>query len=227
MRRFSAVALSAVLLLALASVAGAAASKPKLSFTKTNAQIGWSTEGGSSPAGDASNANNQSIRINAAAGGGGSAFTFGADEDLVGIRGRTLAEIDHLGFDSKGYMTGGAPRISLGTTSPNDGNHTYFLSAFHCNDPIGTSGWRTSDFVNDTTNCLVFRDQNPVGMTWTQATLIAGANDETVIASPSDWFLVVDEAPSLTYVDRLSVQNWCWTGNGANGIVNENTGDCI
>jgi hypothetical protein len=40
-------------------------------------------------------------------------------------------------------------------------------------------------------------------------------------------FLVVDEASSLTYVDRLSVQNWCRTGNAANGIVNSDSGDCI
>lgn len=32
---------------------------------------------------------------------------------------------------------------------------------------------------------------------------------------------------SLTYVDRLTVQNCCWTGNGANGIVNVNSGHCI
>jgi hypothetical protein len=212
-------------LLMISSVAGAAQTKPKLSFTKTNAQIGWSNEGGSSPGGGVSNANSQSIRINASAGGGASAFTFGTDEDLVGIRGKSLAQISHLGFDSKGSISAGAPRISLGTTG-DDGDHTYFLSAFHCNDAT-SGGWRTSDFVNDTSNCTIFRDNEPAGMTWAQAVAIAGANNETVIESPSDWFLVVDEAPSLTYVDRLSVQDWCWTGNGNNGIVNENSGDCV
>ena len=226
MKRLSAAALFAVLLLTLASVAGAAASKPKLSFTKTNAQIGWSTEGGSSPGGGVSNANNQSIRINATGvtgSSGASAFTFGTDEELVNIRGKTLAQIDQLGFDSKGFLGAGAPRISLGTTG-DDGSHTYFLAAFHCNDAT-SGGWRTSDFVHDTTSCTIFRDGT--GMTWAQAVVIAGANNETVVASPNDWFLVVDEAPSLTYVDRLSVQDWCWTGNGANGIVNRNSGDCV
>lgn len=226
MRRISAVAVAAAALLVVASVAGAAAAKPKLSFTKTNAQIGWSTEGGSSPGGGVSNTNNQSIRINATGTtgtSGASAFTFGSDEELVGIRGRTLAQIDHLGFDSKGYLGAGAPRISLGT-SGDDGNHTYVLSALQCNDPT-SGGWRTSDFVHDATDCTIFRDGAPT--TWAAAVVVAGANNETVVANPNDWFLIVDEAPSLTYVDRLSVQEWCWTGNGNNGIINANSGDCI
>jgi len=210
-----------------ASAAFGAAPKPKLAFVKTNANIAWQTDVGSSPGGGVSNANGQSLRINAVGpqgDSGASAYTYGTDEDLVGIRGLTLAQIDHLGFDSKGYLGAGAPRISLGTQGTN-GDHTYFLSAYYCNDPT-SDGWRTSDFVNDTTNCTIWRD-GTTQMTWATAITTAAANNETVIASPSDWFLIVDEAPSLTYVDRLSVQNWCWTGNGTNGIVNENSGDCI
>jgi len=223
MRKFLLGVTAVLAVLAVASVAIAAASKPKLSFTKSNATIGWSTEGGSSPGGGVANANNQSIRISAAAGGGASAYTYGPDEDLVGIRGLTLAQITHLGFDSKGYLGAGAPRISLGTLGT-DGTHTYFLSAFYCNNPT-SGGWRTSDFVHDTTDCVVYRDATP--MTWAAAVTLAGANNEVVASTPSDWFLIVDEAPSLTYVDRLSVQNWCWTGNGTNGIVNANSGGCI
>jgi hypothetical protein len=64
-------------------------------------------------------------------------------------------------------------------------------------------------------------------MAWSTAVTLATADDEHVNNTPGDWFLIVDEAPSLTYVDRLSVQNWCWTGNGTSGIVNVNSGNCI
>jgi len=226
MKRFSVAVLFVVVLLITASVAGAAASKPKLSFVKTNAQIGWSTDVGSSPSGGVSNTNNQSIKINATGpqgNSGASAYTYGSDETLVGIVGLKLSQIDHLGFDSKGYLGAGAPRISLGT-SGTDGTHTYFLSALYCNTAT-SNGWRTSNFVSGGAGCTVFRDG--VQMSWATAVGLADANNETVGPSPNDWFLIVDEAPSLTYVDRLSVQNWCWTGNGNNGIINRNSGDCI
>ena len=76
------------------------------------------------------------------------------------------------------------------------------------------------------TSCTIYRDGTPY-MGWAAAAAVADANNEVVISSPNDWFLIVDEAPSLTYVDRLTVQNWCWTGNGTSGIVNINSGDCI
>ena len=224
MKRVSVVAIATAVVLIAASVAYAAGvTKPKLSFTKSKASIGWSSDG-SSPGGGVSNANNQSIKIAAQSNGGASAYTYGPDENLVGIRGETLAQITHLGFDSKGAMTPGSPRISLGTQG-DDGAHTYFLSAYHCNTAT-SGGWRTSDFVNGA-NCLVFRDGEVAGLTWAQAVAVAGANNETVATTPSDWFLVVDEGPSIQYIDRLSVEDWCWTGNGTSGIVNKDSGDCI
>jgi len=213
----------------MATSASAAKTKPNLSFTKDGgATIGFSNVGGSSPSDPTGN--NQSLRINVPAGGGASAYTYGVSEDLVGIRGLTLSQIDHLGFDSKGYLGAGAPRISLGTQGT-DGAHTYFLSAFHCNDPL-TGGWRTSDFVHDTTDCTIYRDGTPIAG-WAAAAAIADANGEVVVSNPNDWFLIVDEptaeqgGSSLTYVDRLSVQNWMWTRSGAQGAVNCNSGDCV
>jgi hypothetical protein len=229
-RKTSLAVLCTALLVTVASVSIAGATgptKPKLSFVKTQATIGWSNEGGSSPGGGVSNTNTQSLKINATGvtgTSGASAYTYGTDEDLVGIRGRALSAIDHLGFDSKGYLGNGAPRISLGTTDSTLGNHQYFLAAFYCNDAT-SGGWRTSDFVNDTTDCTIFRDG--VQMTWQQAIVLADAAGEVVSSTPNDWFLNQDEAPALLYVDRLSVQEWCWTGNGTNGIINQNSGDCI
>ena len=216
---------------ALASAVGAAGPpKPKLSFVRTSAQISWSSHVGSSPGGGVSNTNTQSLRINVSAGGGASAYTYGPDEELVGIRGKTLLEITHLGFDSNGYLGNGAPRISLGTTGP-DGDHTFFLSAFWCHTAEDANGWRTSDFSDSAESpgvspgCTIF-DQSGFTYPSIQAAGLAYP-DDVVISSPSDWFLIVDEAPSLSYIDRLSVQDWCWTGNGTNGIVNANSGDCI
>jgi hypothetical protein len=231
MRRvFLVFALASALVGVTMMATAAASTKPKLSFVKTNASIGWSSDVGSSPGGGTSNANTQSIRISAAAGGGASAYTYGSSEDLVAIRGKHLAEITHLGFDSKGYLGNGAPRISLGTTGPN-GDHTFFLSAFWCHTAPDANGWRTSDFSDSaqspgvTPGCLIY-DQS--GNTFPNIQAAAALYPlDVVISSPNDWFLIVDEAPSLTYVDRLSVQDWCWTGNGTNGIINANSGDCI
>lgn len=206
-----------------------ALTRPKLSFVKDGgATIGWSSQGGSSPAD--TRPNTQSLRVFVPAGGGASAYTYGASEALVGIRGLHLGEIDHLGFDSKGYLGAGAPRISLGTTGASDGAHTYFLSAFYCNDPL-TGGWRTSDFVDDTTDCTIWRDGTE--LTWAAAVAIADANNEVVASNPNDWFFIQDEptptqgGSALVYVDRLTVQHWMWVRGGLRGAVNCNTGACI
>jgi hypothetical protein len=205
-----------------------ALTRPKLSFVKEGgATIGWSTAGGSSPGDTRPNA--QSLRVFVPAGGGASAYTYGASEALIGIRGKTLAQINHLGFDSRGDLGAGAPRISLGTEG-DDGAHTYFLSAFYCNDSIG-GGWRTSDFVHDTTDCTIWRDGTQ--MTWAAAVSAATTNDEHVVASPNDWFFIQDEptpeqgGTATVYVDRLTVQNWMWVRGGFRGAVNCSSGDCI
>jgi hypothetical protein len=205
-----------------------ALTRPKLSFVKEGgATIGWSTAGGSSPGDTRPNA--QSLRVFVPAGGGASAYTYGASEALIGIRGLALSEIDRLGFDSKGYLGAGAPRISLGTHGL-DGYHTYVLSAFYCNDPIG-GGWRTSDFVDDTTDCTIWRDGTQ--MTWAAAVILADTQDEHVVASPSDWFFIQDEpiagqsGSATVYVDRLTVQNWMWVRGGFRGAINCNSGNCI
>ena len=225
--RAATVAMLASMLTLTANAAGP--TKPKLSFVKTNATIAWSNDVGSSPAGGPSNTNNQSLKINAigvTGSSGASAYTYGNDEDLVGIRGLKLSQIAHLGFDTKGYLGAGAPRISLGTIGTN-GAHTYFLAASHCNDVL-SGGWVKADFIHDITNCEIFRDSEAVPYVgWVAVAAVADANNEVVVSNPNDWFLIVDEAPSTTYIDRLSVQEWCWTGNGTNGIINRNSGDCI
>jgi hypothetical protein len=225
MRRFMLPITLLVAVLLVAVSASAAPTKPHLSFVKDGgATISFSNEGGSSRADTTESS--QSIRINAPEGGGASAYTNGTDEDLVAIRGLSLSQITHLGFDTKGYLGAGAPRISLGTMGT-DGPHTYFLSASHCNDPL-SNGWVEADFIHDTTNCEIFRDTDPVPFIgWTAVAAVADANNEVVIDNPNDWFLIVDESPSLTYVDRLTVQNWMWTRSGNPGIVNCNSGDCV
>jgi hypothetical protein len=230
-RKFVALWLIAALsALMFSATASAALTKPKLSFTKSGgATIGWSNTGGSSPVDPF--ANTQSLRIVAPTGGGASAYTYGASETLVGIRGVHLAGIEHLGFDSKGNLGAGAPRISLGTVNTTNGAfHTFYLSAFYCNDPIG-GGWRTSDFTDSaqspgtSTGCLIF-DQS--GNTFSSLQ-VAGAfyPNDVVVSNPNDWFLIQDESPATVNVDRLSVQNWMWVASGSGGRVNCNSGECI
>jgi len=241
-KRLFLTALTLGLVVAFATSASAL-SRPKLSFQKGGgATIGWSSDG-SSPAD--TTGNSQSIRISVPAGGGASAYTYGASEALVGIRGESLTGIDHLGFDSRGYLGNGAPRISLGTvtvgtTDPNHAEgsqHTFFLSAYYCNDLIG-GGWRTSDFVDSSQSpgtstagalggCYVF-DQNgvPYGPNGLDSVAVAYPND-VVQSTPNDWFLNQDESPATLNVDRLSVENWVWVRSGNNGILNCNTASCI
>jgi hypothetical protein len=141
----------------------------------------FSLEGGSSPA---DTGNTQSLRISEPAGGGASAYTYGTDETLVAIRGLQLGQINHLGFDTKGYLTAGAPRISLGTFG-DDGAHTYFLSAFHCDDPL-SDGWVKADFIHDSTDREIFRDtETTPHIGWAAVAAVADANGEVVVSNPT------------------------------------------
>jgi hypothetical protein len=185
---------------------------PKLSFFKGGgASIGWSSIGGSSP-GDASN--NVSLQIvtgpNAGSGAGG--YTWGKDEAANSIVGRRLGQITHLGFDSRGYLQAGSPRITL-TTVGNDGNHTYFLSAFHCNSGAPQGSWVSSNFLS--AGCAVFRDGEIAAYAGLgAAAAVADLNNETVL----DWFLIQDEGPAIVFVDRLTVQDWMWVRGGGPGV---------
>ena len=230
MRRSILVVSIALCGLALLASSAQAASKPRLSFTKSGgATIGWTNTGGSSPADPYPN--NQSIEVVNPAGGGASAYTYGAAERLVDIRGESLLGIDYLGFDSKGDLGAGAPRISLGTVDTvTSAAHTFFLSAYHCNDPL-SGGWRESDFTDSaaspgtSTGCLIF-DQSGNAFPSIQAAAVLYPND-VVVSSPNDWFFIQDEGPAHVYVDRLTVENWMWVRGGNQGIINCNSGDCI
>jgi hypothetical protein len=249
MRHKLLLAVAVVAAVALIAPSASALSKPRLSFVKSGgATIGWSTTGGSSP--EDPYPNGASIRIVAPAGGGASAYTYGASEKLVAIRGLALDAISHLGFDSHGYIGNGAPRISLGTVTvcggtgqpacrlgePNGTQHTLFLAAYYCNDPL-SGGWRTSDFTNTMESpsssagalggCNVL-DQTgtPLGPLGLDSAAAAYPND-VVQSTPSDWFLIQDESPATLNVDRLSVQEWMWVRAGTRGIVNCNSGDCV
>ncbi len=192
----------------LAAVSGG---KPKLSVFKARASIGWSSAGGSSP-GDGSNDVSLQIVTCPQSPSAAGAFTFGRDEEANSIVGRALGQIDHLGFDSRGYLGAGSPRITL-TTAGNDGNHTYFLSAFHCNPGAPQSSWVTSNFLSP--SCAVFRDSEISGFAGLgAAAAVADANGERV----TDWFLIQEEGPATVFIDRLTVQDWMWVRGGGPGI---------
>jgi hypothetical protein len=112
--------------------------------------------------------------------------------------------------------------------------HTFFLSAYYCNEQIGTSPWRTSDFADTlgdpaTPGCVVF---GPGGVTYPSINAAAvDYPDDVVVSSPNDWFFIQDESganpPATLRVDRLSVQNWMWDAGGAGGRINCNSGNCV
>lgn len=197
-------------LLVLAAAGATAQPKPKLSFFKEGASIGWSSTGGSSPLDPT---NGESIEIVTEPGTAAGAYTWGNAEEANSIVGRSLGQVDHLSFDAAGYLGAGAPRISL-ITSGDDGDHTYFLSASHCNEDLG-GGWVEADFVHDA-SCSIFRDDEPVPYEgWSAVAAVADPNGEVV----TDWFLIVDEGPAQSFVDRLVVQDWGWVRSGTPGIV--------
>ena len=190
--------------------AASAGTAPKLSvFKGGGASIAWSSAGGSSP-GDATNDAALQIVTGTTFGSAAGAYTYGKDEDAVGIVGRKVGQINRLGFDSRGYLGAGSPRISLLTTG-NDGNHTYFLSAFHCNPGASQGSWVTSNFKSS--SCTIYRDGAVPFAGLGAAAVVADANNEVVI----DWFLIQDEGPAIVYIDRLTVQNWQWVRGGGAG----------
>jgi hypothetical protein len=196
--------------------------QPKLSFLKSNASIGWSSAAGSSPAdasfNDAAIQIVTSTKIPSAASG----YTWGADEEAVGIVGRRLDAIDHLGFDSRGYLQPGAPRMVIRTTG-DDGDHLYHMSAWHCNPGANPNNWVTSDFRS--ASCQIFRDGSVPYGGLAAAAGPANLNNERVV----DWFVIQDEGPAIVYIDRLTVQNWMWTRGGGAGIRSclDTTPPCI
>ena len=195
--------------------------QPKLSFLKTNASIGWSSAGGSNPNDPFNNDAIQivtSTKVPSAASG----YTWGADEVAVGIVGRTLGAIDHLGFDSRGYLQPGAPRMVV-ITQGNDGNHIYHMSAWHCNPGANPNNWVTSNFRS--ASCQIFRDGAVPFGGLAAAAAVADPNGERVV----DWFVIQDEGPAIVYIDRLTVQDWMWTRGGGAGIRSclDTTPPCI
>ena len=215
MRNYGLLALAALVgSLLVVSVAFAAVTpKPKLSFFNGGgATIGWTTVGGSGP--HDTTGNIDSIQIDTLTSGVSfaGAYTWGKDEAANSIVGRSLAEVQRLGFDSKGYLGAGAPRISLITHDTNTNfDHTFFLAASYCNAGADPSAWVTSDFINDA-DCVIW---GPNGANAGWSTVVANFPNDVV----TDWFLIVDEAPATTYVDSLTVQDFGWVRSGANGIV--------
>jgi hypothetical protein len=194
-----------------ALTAKSAGTAPKLSFFKGGASVGWSSAAGSSPADQTNDAAIQVVTTtkNPSAGG---AYTWGSDEDAVGIVGRALGAINHLGFDSKGWLQPGAPRMVV-TTQGDDGNHTYHMSAYHCNTGAAPNVWVTSNFKSP--SCQIFRDSEIAGFAGlAAAAAVADANGERV----TDWFVIQDEGPAIVYIDRLTVQDWMWVRGGGSGI---------
>jgi hypothetical protein len=230
----------------LGSSANAAITTPKLTFFKGGgATIGWSTNGGSSPSDPYSNG--QSIQIVNPAGGDAGAYTYGASETLVGLRGSTLSGINRLGFDSKGYLGNGAPRISLGLfNTQTHAEATLFLSAYYCNDPL-SGGWVTSDFADSPGispgtstagalgGCYVVDGAGnfygPDGLTSAESAY--PAPDWVVVSASNDWFLIQDEptagqgGSATVYIDRLTVQDWMWVRSGTAGRINCSNLGCI
>jgi hypothetical protein len=194
--------------------------QPKLSFLKSNASIGWSSAAGSSPADPFNDVAIQIVtgtKVPSAASG----YTWGADEVAVGIVGRTLGAIDHLGFDSRGYLQPGAPRMVV-TTQGSAGNRIYHMSAWHCNPGANPNNWVTSNFKS--ASCQIFRSDGA-----SFAGLAAAAAAATADERVTDWFVIQDEGPAIVYIDRLTVQDWMWTRGGGAGIRSclDTTPPCI
>jgi hypothetical protein len=149
------------------------------------------------------------------------------------LAGKLLGEVTQLSFDYTGVPTAGSPRISLPIDVTGDGSTDFyaFISAFHCNDGLGTV-----DPINDPT-CTIFHTGGPVSGYPNWAAFVAANPTWHVGAIP---FVIADDVGFWTVsnvhlgekASDRTAKNDCKKGGWmdlerADGSSFKNQGDCI
>jgi hypothetical protein len=230
MRRFTLAALVAAAFFVVGVVAAGAATPTSTDqlkfFTGGVGTISWTSEAGSSTD------DNQSLRLAGTTQGVDYSGAYAVGATSVGV---PLANFK-AGFDLKGYAGAGSPRISLPVDTNADGNTDLwaYLSALYCSTGQSqANGFTRYDFQNQ--GCLIYTStgvtlnglsdpaassQTASGtITYQYGTITFAVHDaEWTVAGDYQPFLILDEAPAVSYIDHLVVGNYGWDRPGKPGI---------
>ena len=123
----------------------------------------------------------------------------GVDPVNVAINGQAIADVNRLGFKTRGYNGAGAPRISVELSN----GHIAYLASFHCNTVLSPTVWRKTQFTSNAAGCAIFTNTTSYASTGTSSAwdqLVAGEGGGVTI---NDIYLVQDEGPAIAWVDDL------------------------
>jgi hypothetical protein len=226
--------LAALVISAFAVAATATAGNPPTStemlkfFNGGAGSIAWTSAGGSSTASD-----NQALRL--------SGTTQGTDYSGAYAIGATSAGVllsqFNASFDVKGFQGAGSPRISLPVDTNRDGSTDVwaYLSAFYCSGNARSQAANGFDHVDfQKSGCTIYTSSaavlnglsEPVNATGSIAYQYGGftfnLNDaDWRVATDEQPFLILDEAPAVSYVDNLTIGNFNWQRPGRVGFKND------
>jgi hypothetical protein len=229
----AALMISAVAITATAT-AGNAPSQDMLKFFNGGAgSISWTSTGGTSTAGD-----NQALKLTGTTQGADWSGAYAINATSPGALLSTL----NASFDVKGYQGAGSPRISLPVDTNNDGTTDMwaYLSASYCTgnarSAVGTTGFDHIDFQKS--GCTIYTSSGAVlnglsdpinatgSITYPYGVIAFNVNDTGArVATDNQPFLVLDEAPAVSYVDNLTIGNYNWQRPGKPGFVKSLTPD--
>ena len=231
--------LAALLILAVAAVATATAANPPTStqmlkfFTGGAGTIVWTSAGGSSSADD-----NQALELRGTTQGTDYSGAYAIDATSSGV----LLSQFNGSFDVKGYEGAGSPRISLPVDTDGDGTTDMwaYLSALYATgdarSAVGATGFDHVDFQAPgatiyTSSATVLNGlSDPLNATGSIAYRWGGftfdVNDADAragwkVATDEQPFLILDEAPAVSYVDNLTIGSFNWQRPGKPGFVDD------
>ena len=221
--------------LAISAVAAATAtanpSTDMLKFFAGGAgTIAWTSVGGSSTA------DNQALQLSGATQGIDYSGAYAINATSPGV----LLSQFNASFDVKGYQGAGSPRISLPVDTNGDGTTDMwaFLSASYCTgnarSAVGTTGFDHVDFQKS--GCTIYTSSATVlnglsdplnatgSITYAYGGFSFNVNDANArgswkVATDNQPFLILDEAPAVSYVDNLTIGNYNWQRPGKPGFV--------
>lgn len=201
-------------------------------FTGGVGTIAWTSAGGSSSADD-----NQALELSGTTQGTdySGAYAIGATSSGV------LLSQFNASFDVKGYQGAGSPRISLPVDTNDDGTTDMwaYLSAYYSSGNARTTvdtGFDHVDFQRSgstiyTSSATVLNGLsdplNATGsITYQYGGFTFGVNDAAPragwrVAADEQPFLILDEAPAVSYVDNLTIGNFNWARPGRPGVVDD------
>jgi hypothetical protein len=188
--------------------------------------IVWTSSGGSSTE------DNQALQLS----GGTSGTDYEGAYAINATSGGTLLSEFNASFDVKGYEGAGSPRISLPVDVNGDGSTDLwaYLSSSYCTGSARTDAGSGFDHVNfRDPGCTIYTSAPGIVLHGLAVAVHASGTISypyggfTFEALDAGWrvatdqqpFLILDEAPAVSYVDDLTIGNHNWQRPGRPGFV--------